>query len=92
MAAGRLDEEHVLLAYTAGRSPRVCALRQTYSNLFGGFASLSPNAGTSYAELSRAVPNCFVYQFMNQYNHVKSVISVVNSVKAKVYAGPTSRY
>ena len=40
-------------------------------DLFGSFASLSPNAGASYAETSRAVPDYFVYQFMNQcYNRV----------------------
>jgi len=37
---------HVLLAC---RDPRVCTLRQTYSDLFGGFSSLSPSAGTLYA-------------------------------------------
>jgi len=35
----------------ACRFPRVCALRQTYSDLFGGFTSPSPSAGTMYNEL-----------------------------------------
>ena len=56
--------------------PCVCALRESYADLFGGFASLSPNAGTSYAESSLAVPDYFVYQFMHQCNnHVYSFIS-----------------
>ena len=62
----RQDEKHVLLAC---KFPRVCALRQTYSDLFGGFTSPSPSAGTLYAESSRAVPDYFVYQFMNQCNN-----------------------
>jgi hypothetical protein len=71
--AERQDEKHVLLAC---RFSRVCALRESYADLFGGFTSLSPNAGTSYAESSRAVPDYFVYQFMNQCNNrVYSFIS-----------------
>ena len=65
-SAERQDEKHVLLAC---RFPRVCALREAYSDLFGGFASLSPSAGISYAETSRTVPDYFVYQFMNQCNN-----------------------
>ena len=38
-------------------------------HLFGGFTSPSPNAGTLYAESSRAMPDYFVYQFMNQCNN-----------------------
>ena len=64
--AERQDEKHVLLAC---RYPRVCTLRQTYSDLFGGFSSPSPSAGTLYAESSRAVPDYFVYQFVNQCNN-----------------------
>ena len=64
--AERQDEKHVLLAC---RFPRVCALREAYSDLFGGFTSPSPNAGTLYAESSRAMPDYFVYQFMNQCNN-----------------------
>ena len=80
--AERQDEKHVLLAC---RFPRVCTLRETYSDLFGGFASLSPNAGTSYAESSRAVPDYFVFQFMNQcdnrvYFFISEVLDYFNSL------------
>jgi len=64
--AERQDEKHVLLAC---RFPRVCTLRETYSDLFGGFSSLSLNVGASYIESSRAVPNYFVFQFINQCNN-----------------------
>jgi hypothetical protein len=64
--AERQDEKHVLLAC---RYPRVCTLRQTYSDLFGGLSSPSPSAGTLYVESSRAVPNYLVNQFVNQCNN-----------------------
>ena len=64
--AGHQDEKHVLLAC---RFPHVCTLRDAYSDLFGGFASLLTNAGASHAESSRAVPNYVVYKSMNQCNN-----------------------
>ena len=62
----RQDEKHVLLSC---RFPHVCALRENYSDLFGGFSSLSPGTGASYAESSRAVPDYYIFQFMNQCNN-----------------------
>ena len=64
--AERQDEKHVLLAC---RFPQVCTLRQNFSDLFGGFQALSPANGSSYADSSRAVPDYFIYQFMNQCNN-----------------------
>ena len=75
--AERQDEKHVLLAC---RFPRICTLMGSYSNLFGGITSLSPNAGTSYAEPSRAVLNYFVFHFMNQCNRVYPFISDIMAV------------
>lgn len=44
----RQDEKHVLLAC---RLPQVCTLREVCSDLFGGFSSLSPDAGVSFTWL-----------------------------------------
>ena len=71
----RQDEKHVLLAC---RFPQVCTLRENYPDLFGGFSSLSPRTGTSFMESSRAVPDYYVFQFMNQCNNrVYSFISAL---------------
>ncbi|MGK7371763.1 MAG: hypothetical protein ACNS64_16240 [Candidatus Halalkalibacterium sp. M3_1C_030] len=59
----RQDEKHVLLAC---RFPQVCTLRENYPDLFGGFSSLSPGTGTSFMASLRAVPDYFIFQFMNQ--------------------------
>jgi len=53
VCAEHQDEKQVLLAC---RFLCVHTLGGTYSDLFGGSASLFPNTGTSYAESSRAVP------------------------------------
>ena len=51
-----------------------------------------PSAGTLYAETSHAVPDYFVYQFMNQYNNrVYPFISDIMDVFDSISPVPSSR-